>query len=211
MGELDQRLCRSTVSLNHVHGEKPLWGKVHERAFGQEESETGLRVLSPKKAGAEIKAERSRLPHEDEVAVGSTMRAGSTETSKQRPRAGPSWKGHSDQDAGRRDWTGTCSCRATAGFPRVCGSHRTLCRVDGYGHSGYQSPSSPADPRRRWWWERGGARRRPTGPNVFLLWDRTHVPVTPDHPGLRGDAIPWALQLGQDFNVCPRPDTQVLT
>lgn len=117
MGELDQRLGRSTVSLNHVHGEKPLWGKVHERAFGQKSQRQVCVFYLSKKAGAEIKAQRSRLSHEDEVAVGSTMRAGSTETSKQRPRAGPSWKGHSDQDAGRRDWTGTCSCRATAGFP----------------------------------------------------------------------------------------------
>lgn len=207
MGELDQRLGRSTVSLNHVHGEKPLWGEVHERAFGQKSQRQVCVFYLSKKAGAEIKAQRSRLSHEDEVAVGSTMRAGSTETSKQRPRAGPSWKGHSDQDAGRRDWTGTCSCRATAGFPRVCGSHETLCRVDGYGHSGYQSPSSPADPEAKVVVRMG----RGKGPNVFLPWDRTHVPVTPDHPGLRGDAIPWALQLGRGFNVCPRPDTQVLT
>ena len=40
------------------------------------------------------------------MAVGSTVRAGSTKTSKQRPRAGPPWKGHSGQDAGaqRPDW-----------------------------------------------------------------------------------------------------------
>ena len=76
---------------------------------------------------------------------------------------------------------------------------------------GTRAPPALQTPRRRWWWDRGGARRRPTGPNVFLLWVRTHVPATPDHSGLRGDTIPWALQLGRDFNVGPRPDTHVLT